>query len=251
MAVSLSELVRHLDGLLQVEQFNDYCPNGLQVEGKPEVSRVLTGVTASQALIDEAVDRGVDAIFVHHGYFWKGEDPCLVGIKRKRIAALMAHDISLLAYHLPLDEHPTLGNNAGLAARLDIQVEGRLADYSPGAVGMVGSVTECSGDEFATKLFERLERQPLHIDAARPLRRLAWCTGGGQGYIEAAVAAGVDGYLTGEVSEQTVHVARETGIHFFAAGHHATERYGASAIASHLQGELGLECEFLDIDNPA
>ena len=252
MATSLPELLQAANGILEPERFNDYCPNGLQVEGRAEVGRLVSGVTACQPLIEAAVERAADAILVHHGYFWKGEPPSIVGMKRRRIALLLEHDISLLAYHLPLDAHPQFGNNASLARLLDIEVEGPLM---PGdsAVGNIGSF---AADLPVATLLERVEqrlgRTPLHIgDPAGAVRRVAFCTGGAQRFIEQAVAMGADVYITGEVSEQTVHVAREEGVHFIAAGHHATERYGVQSLGDELATRLGIDHEFVDIDNPA
>ena len=251
MTVSLPELLKAVNGILEPERFNDYCPNGLQVEGRAEVKRLVTGVTACQQLIEAAVDRAADAILVHHGYFWKGEPPNIVGMKRRRIARLLDHDISLLAYHLPLDAHPQFGNNASLARLLDIEVEGPLM---PGdAVGNIGSfAADLPVAALLDRVEQRLGRTPLHIgDPTDTVRRVAWCTGGAQGYIEQAVAAGADVYITGEVSEKTVHVAREEGMHFIAAGHHATERYGVQSLGEELATRFGIEHEFVDIDNPA
>jgi len=243
------ELVGYLDRLLESGKFRDYCPNGLQVEGRPEVRRIVAGVTASQALLDEAVAIDADAILVHHGYFWRGEDGCITGIRKKRLSTLLQHDINLIAYHLPLDAHPELGNNAQLALRLGWQPEGRLGEQDmvwQGSLDQEMSLAEVAGNVACA-----LGRPPLAIgDQTRSVRRVAWCSGGAQGYFEAAVAAGVDLYLSGEISEQTVHLARETGIGYLAAGHHATERYGAKALAEHLEATFGLECRFIDIDNP-
>lgn len=253
MGVALSELVAAANALLEPENFQDYCPNGLQVEGKLQVKRLVSGVTASQRLLDAAVAREADAIFVHHGYFWRGEEPVLTGMKGRRIRTLIQNDISLLAYHLPLDAHPTLGNNAQLAAKLGLQVRGGL---QPGSAHPVGNHGELPGQQsaqaFAAHVAAVLGRDVL-LEAAgeRPVKRVAWCTGGAQGYLAQAAALGVDCYLTGEVSEQTIHEARELGIHFIAAGHHATERYGAGAVAGHLAERFGIEHEFIDIDNPA
>lgn len=252
MAVSLTELLGCLDKLLEPSRYSDYCPNGLQVEGRPGVARLVSGVSACQALVEAAIDHGADALLVHHGYFWKGEDPCLRGIKQRRIARLLEHGISLLAYHLPLDQHPDLGNNARLGDLLGLRASGNLGDGGRECIGLVGDLQPTmSGLEFSERLAQVLGRRPLHIPAQRPLARLAWCTGAGQGFIECAAAHGVDGYLTGEVSEQTVHLAREYGIHFFAAGHHATERYGVQAVGDYLARTLPLEHRFIDIDNPA
>lgn len=252
MAVSLEDLVNTLDNLLKPEEFRDYCPNGLQVEGKGRVERLVTGVTASQAFIEAAVEAGADAVLVHHGYFWRGEDPRLTGIKKRRIKRLLEQDISLIAYHLPLDAHPTLGNNAQLGRRLGFTAEEDLDPRHKSKVGVWGRLEEpCSGEDLARRIEQALGRRPLHIPGDGPIRRIGWCTGGAQGFIEQAQACGVDAYLTGEVSEQTVHFARETGIHFFAAGHHATERYGVQAVGEHLRSLLDLQHRFIDIDNPA
>ncbi len=251
MGVPLTELCRFIDDCLEPTRFRDYCPNGLQVEGRESVTRLATGVTANQKLIEAAVEWGADAILVHHGYFWKGEASPIVGMKRRRLALLLQNDISLLAYHLPLDAHPTLGNNARFGQLLGLESSAPLHPEGEG----VGSVAQLETPLPAETLVERIERvtgrAPLHIAGDdRPLRRIAWCTGAAQGYIEAAVAAGADAYITGEASEPTVHVAREEGIHFVAAGHHATERYGVQALGEHLAKEFPLEHRFIDIDNP-
>lgn len=251
--MQLNDLVRALDDLLQPARFSDYCPNGLQVQGRAEVRRLVTGVTASEALIDAAIADGADAILVHHGYFWKGESPVLTGMKRRRLGKLLAHDISLLAYHLPLDAHPELGNNAQLARLLGLRREGPLFPHDPRAVGDAGVLPEAMTPEaLAAHIGAALGRVPLHIAGGpREIRRVAWCTGGAQGYIEQAIALGVDAYLSGEISESTVHAARESGVHYFALGHHASERYGAKALGEWCERELGLTQRFIDIDNPA
>jgi dinuclear metal center YbgI/SA1388 family protein len=244
------ELVRYLDDLLEAPRFKDYCPNGLQVEGRAELRRVVAGVSASRELLDAAVARGADAVLVHHGYFWRGEDARVVGMRRRRLATLLANDMNLIAYHLPLDAHPEFGNNAGLAAACGWCVEGRFLEQE---VGFFGSPLATSTlGEVARRIARALEREPLVIgDAMRPLRRIAWCSGGAQSGIEQAVELGVDAYVSGEVSEQTVHVARECGIAYIAAGHHATERFGVAALARHLADRFGIAAEFVDIDNPA
>lgn len=253
MAVRLTELVSAADELLEPAAFSDYCPNGLQVEGAPVLNRLISGVTASLALIERAIELDADAILVHHGYFWKGEDPRIVGMKRRRLELLLRHEVSLLAYHLPLDAHPEFGNNIRLAEELDIEVSGGLQPHSLHPVGNFGRLSEPMGArEFAAHVEQRLGREPLLVEVGvKPIETIAWCTGGAQGYIEQAAALGVDCYLTGEVSEQTVHAARELGLHFIAAGHHATERFGAPAVADYLARQLGLEHYFVDIDNPA
>lgn len=253
MPVALTKLNEALDAMLEPRQFSDYAPNGLQVEGRPQVQRLATGVTACQALIDAAIGWGADALLVHHGFFWRNESPALTGMKRRRIAALLDADVSLFGYHLPLDAHPEYGNNARLADLLGIEIRGELQPGDVSAVGNTGRLPEpCRVADFLARVAQVLGREPLHVgDPERRVQCIAWCTGGAQGYIEAAVAAGADLYLTGEVSEQTVHVAREEGIEFIAAGHHATERYGVQAVGSAIAAQLGIEHRFIDIDNPA
>lgn len=248
-----NELVHYTDTLLGASNYKDYCPNGLQVEGRAPVNLLVSGVTASQALIDAALERGADAILVHHGLFWKGDDARVTGYRKQRLQTLLRADVNLLAYHLPLDAHPELGNNAQLARHLGLKVTGAFDTDSGPRLGLTGELAAATtGAEFATLIERKLGRVPLHVPGrAKNIRTMAWCTGGAQGYIERAVALGVDAYLTGEVSEYTVHIARETGIHFFAAGHHATERYGAPALGEHLAQRFGLRHEFIDIDNPA
>lgn len=249
--IERTTLIDYCNQLLESDRFQDYCPNGLQVEGRDRVRRLVTGVTASQQLIEAAAERGADMLLVHHGYFWKGESAPVVGIKQRRLRALLSHDINLVAYHLPLDVHPELGNNVQLARLFGWRIAGGLDD-SPRAVGLHGELdVAMTGEQMAARLAEGLGRTPLHIAGSdRPIRRIAWCTGAAQGYIEKAVALGVDAYVTGEVSEPTVHLAREHGIHFFSAGHHATERYGVKALGEHLAEQFGLEHDFVDMDNP-
>ena len=247
--MQLGELQRYLDTLLNVAAMKDYCLNGLQVEGRPEVTRIICGVTASQALLDAAVAREADAVLVHHGYFWRGEDARVVGLRKRRLGTLLAHDISLFAYHLPLDAHPDLGNNAQLARRMGWTTSGTFGEQSLGLIGEVPQVV--SADEIAGQLGRVLGREPLRVgDGARPVRRVAWCTGAAQSMFESAIAAGCDVFVSGEISEPTVHLARESGVPYIAAGHHATERYGVQALGEHLARQFGLECPFVDVDNP-
>jgi dinuclear metal center YbgI/SA1388 family protein len=249
MNMDREELRGYLDVLLEAARFRDYCPNGLQVEGRGQVRRVLCGVTACQALIDEAVRREVDAVLVHHGWFWRGEDGRVTGFRKRRMAALLAHDISLFAYHLPLDAHPEFGNNAQLGQLLGWQATGRFAEQDIGFLG-VSSAPTFSG-ELATRIGQALGREALLVgDATRPVKRVAWCSGGAQGYFEQAILAGADVYVSGEISEQTVHLARESGVPYIAAGHHATERYGVQALGRHLAESHGLVCEYFELDNP-
>lgn len=252
MAIALTTLVEEADRYLNTAKISDYCPNGLQVEGRPQVRRIISGVTASQALLDAAVEAQADVVLVHHGYFWKNEDPRVVGIKQRRLKALLNNDISLLAYHLPLDVHPEVGNNVQLARLLGLVVEGSLEPDNPRSVGLVGSLeTPLAPADFMRRIQTVLGREPLMIEGAGLIRRIGWCTGGAQGYIDQAVAAGVDAYLTGEVSEPTVHIARENGLSFFAAGHHATERYGVQALGDYLAKRFAVEHLFIDCPNPA
>ena len=245
------ELARYLDQMLETARFRDYCPNGLQVEGRAELRRVVAGVTASQALIDAAIARNADALLVHHGWFWKGEDGRITGLRKARIGSLLRHDINLFAYHLPLDAHPEFGNNAQLAARLGWVPEGRFGEQDIAWIGRPAA--PLTAGELAQSIAAGLGREPLLVgDASRPVARIGWCSGGAQGYFEQAIALGVDAYVSGEISEQTVHLARESGVAYLAAGHHATERFGAEALARHLATQFGTDCsfEFVDIDNP-
>ena len=243
------ELVRYLDELLESQRFRDYCPNGLQVEGARDVRRIVAGVTASQALIEAAIECGADTLLVHHGWFWRGDDGRVTGFRKARMQALLKHDINLIAYHLPLDGHPEFGNNAQLAECFGWSVEGRFGEQDLGRYGR--TAVPCALSELVEEISTQLCRQPLVIgDGSRRIERIAWCSGGAQGYFEQAVALGVDAYLSGEISEHSVHLARESGVAFIAAGHHATERFGVQALARHVAERFGLECEFVDIDNP-
>ncbi|MCH8544340.1 MAG: Nif3-like dinuclear metal center hexameric protein [Alcanivorax sp.] len=242
-------MLHALDELLAPQTYRDYCPNGLQVEGREQIRRVVTGVTACQALLDAAVIEEADAVLVHHGYFWKNEDARVRGMKKQRLQTLLRHDLNLFAYHLPLDCHPRLGNNAELGRRLGLTVTGPLGDDG---IGLVGRLPEpMTALEFARLVEDVVGREALHIgETGDEIETVAWCTGAAQGFIEQAQAQGVDAYLSGEISEPTVHFARETGIHYFAAGHHATERYGVQAVGQWLADTFGIEHVFIDIDNP-
>jgi dinuclear metal center YbgI/SA1388 family protein len=248
-----TELLQAFDSLLQPERFRDYGPNGLQVEGRAGVRKLVSGVTASRALIEAAVEAGADALFVHHGLFWRGQDGRVTGWMKERLRLLLAHDINLYAYHLPLDAHPELGNNAQLGARLGLQAQGRFGEQELGWLGApAGDAAYADGAALAQLVERALGRPVILVDGARrPIRKIAWCTGGAQGYFEAAIAAGADAYLTGEISEPQAHYARECGVAYLACGHHATERYGAPAVAAHVAVQLGLVHEFIEIDNPA
>jgi dinuclear metal center YbgI/SA1388 family protein len=245
-----SELLRHLDSVLDAARFKDYGPNGLQVEGRETVRHIVCGVTASQALIDAAIAARADAILVHHGLFWRGQDGRVTGWMKQRLARLLAHDINLYAYHLPLDAHAELGNNAQLGRQLGWRADARFGEQDLGFIGTLDAATELG--TLADHVQQRLGRPVTAVPGdGRRLRRVAWCTGGAQGFFEAAIAAGVDLFLTGEISEPQAHYARETGVAFIAAGHHATERYGVQALAAQAAEALDLSQQFIDIDNPA
>jgi dinuclear metal center YbgI/SA1388 family protein len=248
--VTRGELESHLAALLQVERFRDYGPNGLQVQGRAEVHRLVSGVTASLALIEAAVAERADAIVVHHGLFWRGQDGRIVGWLQQRLKLLLAHEINLFAYHLPLDAHPALGNNAQLGRRLGLQVEGCFGEQDLGVVAPAADLRSLAA--LRERAFRALGREPTVVEGdGRELRQIAWCTGGAQGYFEAAIAAGADAFLTGEISEPQAHIARETGVAFLACGHHATERFGAAALGEHLAAHFGLTHRFIEIANPA
>lgn len=232
---------------LQPENFQDYCPNGLQVEGKSDVNTIVTGVTASRALIEAAIAANADMLIVHHGYFWKGEDQRIQGMKRERLKRLLDNDINLVAHHLPLDDHPEYGNNCQLADILGIKNPRPLN-------GLVweGELSEAmSPEKFGLHIARALHREPLRVgDGKAEIKRVGWCTGAAQGFINTAIDAGLDAYISGEISEPTTHTARECGIHYYAAGHHATERYGVKALGAALENEFGVSHRFIDCDNP-
>jgi dinuclear metal center YbgI/SA1388 family protein len=239
-----------LTELLRPAEFKDYGPNGLQVEGRREVRRLASGVTASLAFIDAALADGADALLVHHGLFWRGQDGRLTGWLKERVARLLRADVSLFAYHLPLDAHAELGNNAQLGRHLGLRADGRFGEQALGFIGDAADVPTAAA--LSERVRSALRRAPLGLPGdGRPLRRIAWCSGGAQGFFEAAIAAGADAFVTGEISESQTHVSRETGVAFFACGHHATERYGAPAVAAWVAERHGLEHRFIDIDNPA
>ncbi len=247
--VNRDALAGYLESLLQVNRFKDYCPNGLQVEGKMQIHRLVTGVTASLALIEAALAAQADALLVHHGYFWKHESLVITGIKKRRLAALLNADLNLFAYHLPLDAHPDYGNNAQLGRLWGVQ---QITPLECEPLVLQGEFAQpLSGAAVVQLLADSLQRTPLHIPAAGQIRRLAWCSGGAQDYIEAAARAGADAYISGEISEPTQHLAQEYGIHYFAAGHHATERFGAKALGEHLATHFDIDHQFIDLLNPA
>lgn len=245
----VKELESYLDSLLNVSYFRDYCPNGLQVEGRSEIGTIVSGVTASFELLQAAIEENADAVLVHHGYFWRGENECLVGMKRRRIALLISHDVSLFAYHLPLDAHPEMGNNSQLGNKLGFVETGRFGEQNIAIYGSPSKVVSLR--ELGSSLERILSRRPLVIgDETKPIRRVAWCTGAAQGYFDEAIRLGVDVFITGEISEQTVHAARESGVAFISAGHHATERYGVQALGEHIGQKFDIAHQFIDIGNP-
>ncbi|MAM89305.1 MAG: Nif3-like dinuclear metal center hexameric protein [unclassified Hahellaceae] len=250
--VERTAIEKWLNVVLEPEQVKDYCPNGLQVEGRTQIAKVLLGVTASQALVDEAARWGADMILVHHGWFWKNEPLTVTGQKYRRMKALMHHDINLFAYHLPLDIHAEYGNNATLAETLGLQVEARQTLMGVKDLLWYGRVAEpCQADVFARHIEKRLQRKPLLLgDSQKMVRSVAWCTGGAQSAIDDAIELGVDAFISGEASEQTYHAAMENDIVYYAAGHDATERYGVQALGAALAAEFGLETRFFDLGNP-
>lgn len=252
MAVTRKKLENYLTDYLQPWQMKDYCPNGLQVEGKNSIEKIVTGVTASQELIDAAIAVNADAVIVHHGYFWKSESEVIKGMKKKRIKTILLNDLNLFGYHLPLDVHPEVGNNAQLAKLLGIKLQRSLEPWNRQCVAVKGKLEKpISAENFAELIENKLTRKPLLEKTSEQLiHTVAWCTGGGQHYIDAAAEQGIDAFISGEASEQTILVAREMGVHFFAAGHHATERYGAKALGEHLAEKFDVDVEFIDIDNP-
>ena len=243
------ELQNALDAVLEPARFKDYCPNGLQVEGQMEVRKIVSGVTASLALIQAAIAAQADTILVHHGLFWRGHDGRVTGWMRQRLGLLLAHNINLFAYHLPLDAHPEFGNNAQLGQRLGFQPTGRFGEQELGWIGL----SDFADVQSLAHRIEAVLKRPVVFVHGRDagLRRIAWCSGGAQGYFEAAIAAGADAFITGEISEPQMHLARECGVAYLACGHHATERYGAPAVAAHMASQFGLQHDFIDIDNPA
>jgi dinuclear metal center YbgI/SA1388 family protein len=247
--MELKALVDYTRQLLQVERYADYCPNGLQLEGRASIKKIVSGVTASMALLESAKNAGADAILVHHGYFWKNEDATIVGLKRNRIKFLLENNISLLAYHLPLDTHPELGNNAQLAQKLGLEVKSWQGNQGLVGLGILPSASSLK--EFSRHVENQLQRTPLVIgDMNKSIKNVAWCTGGAQGYMQDAIDLGVDLFISGEVSEQTYHLAQESGVAYIAAGHHATERYGVQALGEHLAEHFGINHEYIEIDNP-
>jgi dinuclear metal center YbgI/SA1388 family protein len=244
-----TELENYLNSYLDTAGFRDYCPNGLQVEGRSEIRTLVTGVTASMSLLRSALERGADAVLVHHGYFWRSEDARVIGTRRERLALLLNNELNLFAFHLPLDVHPEIGNNVQLARLLELPCDGRFGDQNIGSYGRFDAAVTLG--ELGARIATRLERVPLVIgDESKSIRRIAWCTGAAQSMLEGAVQLGVDAFISGEISEPTVHLAREADVAYIAAGHHATERYGVRALGEHLAAKFGLKHHFVDIPNP-
>jgi dinuclear metal center YbgI/SA1388 family protein len=249
--VNRGELEQFLASELQIARFRDYCPNGVQVEGRNEIKRIISGVTACQALLEEAVRLKADAILVHHGYFWRGEDMRVIGQKHKRLKILLENDISLFAYHLPLDMHPIVGNNAQLAKKLDLQMSSRFGEDD--IIWMGNSQLESlkTVGDLANHIINKLGRAPMLIgDGNQLLGNIAWCTGAAQSMLGQAIDAGANVYISGEISEPTVHLARESNVAYLACGHHATERYGVQALGELIEKQFGIEHIYVDINNP-
>ena len=247
--MSAQTLGHWLDTTLETSRFKDYCPNGLQAEGTRPIRRLVCGVTASLALVKAARASRADALLVHHGWFWRGEDPRLTGTQLARVRELLDGGIHLFAYHLPLDAHPELGNNAQLAQRLGWQTDGRLGEYE--LISWHDLAESRDSRAISTHLKRRLGQAPVVVGALdRPIRRVSWCTGAAQDMIVEAAQSGADAFVSGEISERTTHLARELGIVYFAAGHHATERYGVQALAQAASQALGFEQQFIDDPNP-
>ncbi|WP_076593141.1 Nif3-like dinuclear metal center hexameric protein [Herminiimonas arsenitoxidans] len=249
--IDRDDLAKYLARTLDITRFRDFCPNGLQVEGCRSIKTLVSGVTASVALLEAALEKGADAILVHHGYFWRGEDMRVIGQKHRRLKMLLTHDVNLFAYHLPLDMHPEFGNNAQLARRLGLRAESRFGEDDLGWLGTMSDPALVSVGDLAMQVEKRLGRRPLIIgDPAQRLGQIGWCTGAAQSLLGDAIAAGANVYLSGEISEPTVHLARESGVAYLACGHHATERYGVQALGEHLAATFHINHHFIDIDNP-
>lgn len=249
--LDIHPLQQYLNQLLSCHQFKDYGPNGLQLEGSRPVRRLVTGVTASLAQIDAAIDADADLLLVHHGLFWNGDNPCLVGWRKKRIERLLQQGMHLLAYHLPLDAHPLYGNNVQLAQHLDLTPLNAESLGPSNLILLAELDAPCSAQDFAQRLQQRLQRPPLHLPGNnQPIQRIALCTGAAQKFFEQAAGLGIDAYLSGEVSENTTHLAAELGIHYYGLGHHASERYGVQALGEHLSQTFGLEHRYIEIENP-
>lgn len=249
--VGRDELVKFLAETLDINRFRDFCPNGLQVEGRGEIRTLVSGVTASVALIEAALDLRADALLVHHGYFWKGEEPRVIGQKHRRLKLLLTNDINLLAYHLPLDMHPQLGNNVQLANVLGLLPLARFGDDDIGWSGTCADASIRTVADLARLIEARLGRAPLVIgDPQQVLATIGWCTGAAQSMLGDAIAAGVNAYVSGEISEPTVHLERESGVAYLACGHHATERYGVQALGNYLGQQFSIRHHFIDIANP-
>jgi dinuclear metal center YbgI/SA1388 family protein len=247
--VGTPDLVRYLDELLAAAAIKDYCPNGLQVEGAPVVSRAVFAVTASLAVVEQAAAEGANALIVHHGWFWRGEDPRVIGTRRRRLAQLLRSNINLIGYHLPLDLHGELGNNAQFGARMGWRVERTGGDR--GLLAFATLTEPLAARQLGERLHERLDREPLLVgDLEREVRRIAWCTGAAQDMLESAIDLGADAFVSGEISERTTHLAREAGVVYAAAGHHATERYGIQALGQHLAERFSIDAVFIDDPNP-
>ncbi|QCI22163.1 Nif3-like dinuclear metal center hexameric protein [Buchnera aphidicola] len=237
-----------LNKKLLSHQYNDIVPNGLQIQGSKIVKKIITGVTACQKLLDESLSRNADTIIVHHGYFWKNESRYIHNMQRKRLKTILSNNINLYSWHLPLDIHPQLGNNAQIAKKLNINIQGTILPHV-----FWGVLEKVTAFEFAKKIEKIYKKSPIHLheNTSRYIHRIAWCSGKGQGFIKQAYNFGVDTFLTGEISEETIHISRELGINFFALGHHETEKDGIRSLGEWLNKKYNLDVTFVDIYNPA
>ncbi|OSI13133.1 Nif3-like dinuclear metal center hexameric protein [Neisseria canis] len=248
--VTRQEILDWCGNTLQVANFTDYAPNGLQVEGCTNIGKIVTSVTASLAAIEYAVAQQADMLLVHHGMFWKSEPVTITGWKKQRIATLLQHQINLVGYHLPLDAHPELGNNAQLAKRMGWVLEKQTGEQNLLNIGCLSEKQSLT--VVAAMLAHTLEREPVVVgDHSKQIKKLAWCTGGAQNFFQQAIDEQVDAYITGEISESQYHLANETGVAFISAGHHATERYGVQALGEAIRGRFGVELYCFDEQNPA
>lgn len=250
--VDLTELVKWCDQTLSASEFKDYAPNGLQIEGNPQVQNIVSAVTASESAIDAAIELNADVLLVHHGYFWKGEPYPITGMRGRRIKKLIQHNISLLAYHLPLDAHPVLGNNAAIAKKLNFKNIQALDESERHPIGNIGTLEQAmSAEDFKAVLQQNFDFNIVHLPANKPLiQKVGFCTGAAQDFIAKAALQNCDAYLSGEISERTFYEAQELNVHYFACGHHATERYGVQSLGQAIAQHFSLKHTYVELNNP-
>ena len=249
---TLADIIQWCDSTLKSHEFKDYAPNGLQIEGKTEVNKIVCAVTASQTAIDAAIAQGADLLLVHHGYFWKGEAYPITGMRGKRIKSLIQQDISLVGYHLPLDSHPTLGNNAAIADLLELQNIEALDPTERHPIGNIGYLKSAMSPEaFKAFVSERLGFDAIHLPCDKStIQKVGFCTGAAQDFISKAAEQGCDAFISGEVSERTYYEAKELDVHYYACGHHATERYGVQRLAKAISEQFNIEYSYFELNNP-